>query len=46
MKCVVAHIVRRFHISTPYKRIEDVRLQQNLVAKVVNGVLVTMEIRE
>lgn len=46
MKCIVAHIARKFRISTPYEHIEDVKLEQNLLAKAVDGAKIKMVLRE
>lgn len=36
-KTVIAHIVRSFVLSTPYKTVTDVEVRQDLILKTVHG---------
>lgn len=45
MKTMVATIVRRFHLSTPYKSVNDVNLKSYIVLRPVDGFLVSLRLR-
>lgn len=45
LKTCLAHLVRKFKISTTYKEIKDVRLKQDLIMKPVEGYKVKLLVR-
>lgn len=46
LKTSLAHVVRKFTITTPYQQVEDVRLKQDLIMKPVEGYKVQLQLRE
>lgn len=45
IKCIIAQLIRRFKITTPYKRIEDIKLKQDIITKPVDGFNVRLTLR-
>lgn len=45
LKTIIAHTVRSFIISTPYKTVPDVKIKQDLVLKTVYGHNVRLDVR-
>lgn len=45
MKVATANLLRNFKITTPYKTIEEIRLQQSIVIQAIDGFNVKLERR-
>lgn len=46
LKTYVAHIVRKFKISTPYKTVEEIKIRPDIVIKAINGHNIQLEVRQ
>lgn len=46
LKTAVAHLIRKFKISTRYEKVADIKLKQEIVLKPVDGYKVILENRE
>ncbi|KAF5269922.1 hypothetical protein FQR65_LT05721 [Abscondita terminalis] len=46
MKTVVANTVRKYKLSTPYKRVEDIRLKADVTLKPIDGFKISIELRD
>lgn len=45
MKALIATVIRKYKFSTPYKKIQDIKLKADLMLKPVDGYKVSLELR-
>lgn len=46
MKLTIAHMIRNFKLSTCYKKVDDIKLKQDILLVPVNGFMVQLESRD
>lgn len=46
MKVAIAHVIRKFKLTTPYKNVADIRLRQDTLIQPVEGYKLQLELRE
>lgn len=46
MKLTLSHLVRNFKFTTPFKKVEDIKLKQDIILVPIDGYLVQLEARD